>query len=1054
MRELAHRKLPDNNYSDDSVKIIANLAQSRDWQIRNISSYLLGTTGSRAFDHIDILVKNCRDNREPVRVNAATALAGLGMEAEPYIRELLLDNDKVVRLTMGMAMLGKAGGVPEHLKDAVSWAAPPIALRGTNLHPDSSFEAYSDKLFGWDVQFIDGAAGYYEICSKRSCSGRQSLKLVKTNAEGYIKLVSKEYVNLSAGTDKWTYRARFQAFDATTNSVLLLRLQNENGELLEDDVNGGCGRQSQSMLRNTPENFWDSRAIIVRQKEHNIKVKPAVIYLGDPGTVYLDDLDFPAVKQKIAEAGPTRQEPHLSYEQAMKIISKRPAANIRLISENGKTRLLLNGEQCIPHFYVPARGVSDAGVFANAGKFKFPMVSFRFDGQAHYPPFTDWSEGTKPDFKLWFDEIEELLKTSPDCYPLICIKVPPMKNFAELYPDELWRDSRNLPAIGSKTHMFTFSNKLSGNCDRFWPSQFSDKAYAYSHQIFREFLTELKKKPYAHIIAGTLIGGGHDAQFMIYCNDFSLPALREWRKFLRERYKTDAALAEAWNKPDAKIDSAEVPPDLKPERDNLMFYNPATAMPGVDYRRFRERQIWKNSEAFARDFKEIMGKNKLALTWCMDGGWHKDFDYFLKSEYLDGFGAQPNYQFRTPGHSGGLVYPDSSINLHGKLAIAELDTRCWGRGIYNEVYTQWVGTPLDRKHFVNSVYKELGTQIAKHQGYWFFDICNGTYRQKDAMELIARSSEIAGKVFQKAALDRFVPGAALIFHRDSIFFESPRNMWSTANLPALLVNEMAHAMRISGVPFTGYFLDDVMKNPALIDRHKVLIFPQSFMLNDQERKFISSLKNKKRTLVWIYAPGIINEKNISLRGIEEITGISVDSDPAKVEHIKVRYVKSADPLAHDLPPIGGTAETFRHWYSLSKNESVHKRFAQRFDITDKNVSVLGRYAANGKTATAVKRFPEWSSIYCAAPGGLDAQLLFNIAKENGIYCAADRPGLICDVNDFFMNIHAQKGGKYRINLPLKSTVKDAITGKTVAVNAESFICDIEAQQTKWFLLER
>ena len=927
-------------------------------------------------------------------------------------------------------------------------------MRGSGLHPDSSFEAYPDCLFGWDVVFSDGAAGYYEICRNRSNHGRQCLKIVRTNAEGQIKLISRQFVTIPAGKEKLTFRANFQTSDATMNSVMLLRLQTPEGYLLEDDVNGGCGRQSQSMLRNTPDNYWDSRAIIIRQTSVPRKVKPAVILLGNPGTVYLDDVDFPAVRQKIAEAGPARIEPEASLDEAMKTISRREPADIRLVSENGRTRLMLNNIQTVPSFYVPARGVSEAGLFADKAKFKFPMVSLRFDGQANYPPFTDWSDGSKPDFKLWFREIEELLRQAPSAYPMICIKVPPMKNFAQLYPDELWRNAEGVPATGSKTHMFTFSEKLSGVCDRFWPSQFSEYAYADSRRIFREFLYELKKKPYAHIIAGVLIGGGHDAQFMIYCNDYSKPALKAWRKFLRERYKTDAALAAAWNMPGATIDNAAIPPDLKAEKGNPMFHDPRSSMAGVDFRRFRERQIWKNSEAFARDFKEIMGRNKLALTWCMDGGWHKDFEYLLKSKYLDGFGAQPSYYARMPGYSGGLVYPDRSFGLHGKIAIAELDTRCWGRGIYNEVYTQWVGTPLDRRSFVNSVYKELGRQLAMHHGYWFFDICNGTYRQKDAVELISLSQKTAVRLSAKASQDNFTPGAAMIFHRDSIFFESPRNMWSTANLPAQLVNEMAHHIRIAGVPFTGYFMDDVMADPTLLKKHRILIFPNSFMLNASERKFISTLKSNKNILVWVYAPGIISEKGISTEGIEEVTGMKVSTDPRKVEHIKVRSVKSSDPLAKDLLPISGIAETFRHWYSLSKEESVHKRFAQKFDIVDGNVTVLGRYLGSNKTALAVRRYPDYTSVYCAAPGGLGADLFFNLAKEAGIYRVSDRPGLIADVNDFFMNIHAYSGGRYKIDLPLKSTVIDALSGKTIAENADSFVCDFEAQETRWFLLER
>jgi hypothetical protein len=92
-------------------------------------------------------------------------------------------------------------------------------------------------------------------------------------------------------------------------------------------------------------------------------------------------------------------------------------------------------------------------------------------------------------------------------------------------------------------------------------------------------------------------------------------------------------------------------------------------------------------------------------------------------------------------------------------------------------------------------------------------------------------------------------------------------------------------------------------------------------------------------------------------------------------------------------------------------------------------------------------------VLCAAPGGLDAELFYNIAKATGIYVLSE-PGLYGEVNDFFISLHGCKSKKYTISLPRKvKVVKNAWSNEVIARDCDKITLDIAAWQSMWLTLE-
>lgn len=1030
--------------------------------VRNRACYMLGEMGSEAAAAAKVIAENLENTNEFLRVQAAVALTKLGPSAYPIIRRILLGANKVHRLTVGTAVRGMANGVPEELQKELDWANPPVMLFGDSHLPDGSFEgSTNENLVGWEISFEDGATGHWTIDEDRARTGMQSLKITKTNGLGYIKLRSICPVIVPAGKEVWTLRSYFQCFDTSYNTLLLPRLENESGSLIWDDtgLNGGAGWQSQSLLRNTPEHYWDSRMIMYRQRENEQQLKVVFALYGNPATVWLDDVEFPASPWIAHASGPTYPQPSLSFAEAIEKISARPRSSLEIKRLNGKSTLTLNGEKNAAALYLATNGaLGDFQAITADGGVKLPVVRLSLRSNPRYPPFTvEDNSDDKNDFSKFFTIIEQALCQAPDSYVILGLNIAFPDDYIERNPEEAWLNEKGEKAWGTPGHMRGFAEELPGggridHPNIWWPSQYSEKAFAEADEMIREFLLQLKEKPYAHIISGVFISGGHDGQFMIHKRDYSYACLEKWREFLRERYTTDQNLAKNWNQPGATIAGAEILPD-KPEDlsedDNTLFYQPEKHQAFVDFKEFEERQIWKNFERYAKIFKDVFGMDKLAMSWCMGGGWNKNFDYFFASDYLDAFVAQPSYEYRQPGSSGNLNVTAESCSFHGKLSIVELDTRNWMRGVYNELVTQRIGTPTSANHFATVILKEAGRMLAHYQGFWHFDIGQNAYRHPVATEIIKKINDAANWVCSNVESDKFTADVAVVYHQQSQYWNIPWR-YSRSNFPSTIINDQIYSMRTSGIAFDSIFLADLMANPEF-QKYKVYIFMNTFHLNEKETQFIrEKLQRDGKVLVWNYAPGFLSEKGISVDQVSALTGIKTVYNPEPSSPLCEPIAGAA--LSENLQPNLGLGDVYQRRFSLRKNNSWRMNMP-RFWLNDEAASAVARYYDTGQTAVAMKRFPQWTSIYSAQLGGIDAELLHNIVREAGAYTLTDRSGLIVDMNGNFISLHAFKGGTYRLNLPKKSTVYDVMSGKTLAKDTDNFDLQIKAQSSMWLLLK-
>ncbi|MDD5706070.1 MAG: hypothetical protein PHR35_09100, partial [Kiritimatiellae bacterium] len=413
-------------FKPDIDSFLIDKMQSSDKSVAAAAIVAAGALGGKGEQAIPVLARLAADPaNERIRVCAINSLITIGPGAIPTIKELLMSADKSLALSMATAVRGM-NRIPEELKNAVDWANPAVAAENGSLLANYSFEADDCAIPGWSVSLEDGAEGTFAIDPSRSRTGLKSVKMTKSNGVGILRLRTAEPVIIDPGSEVLTYRIYFQAVGASPSSLLLLRFEDEHGNLIGDDsgIHGGAGWESQSILRNTPGQFWDRRMIMIKRAEVPRKYFLNVLVYGNPATVWIDDVEFPATPWKGAAAGPTLPQPAVTLAEAMKIIEKRQTVEAKVEAINGHAVLKVNGRAVSPVLYVaPTAPFADFKLMANEGRVDFPVVYVDFMNEAYR---YDAARGSYPfgrpllkkegqyDFTSAFRVLENALRHCPE----------------------------------------------------------------------------------------------------------------------------------------------------------------------------------------------------------------------------------------------------------------------------------------------------------------------------------------------------------------------------------------------------------------------------------------------------------------------------------------------------------------------------------------------------------------------------------------------------------------------------------------------------------------
>jgi len=238
-----------------------------------------------------------------------------------------------------------------------------------------------------------------------------------------------------------------------------------------------------------------------------------------------------------------------------------------------------------------------------------------------------------------------------------------------------------------------------------------------------------------------------------------------------------------------------------------------------------------------------------------------------------------------------------------------------------------------------------------------------------------------------------------------------------------------------GAPFDVYLLQDLLEGN--LPPYKLCIFLNVFRLDVKRRAALKrAIRRDKRMSLWIYAPGLIKD-GLSLEHMTDLTGFrfGIGEQPwGPLVHI----TDFGHPITRDL-----NQDLF--WGTNSK-------LAPLFHVDDPEAQVLGQVVysqGNCKPGFAVKTFPEWTSVYSAAPN-LPASVLRGIARFAGVHIYSDA-GDVLYASRQLLGVHTAGGGNRTFKLPRRvEVVFDLFENKAVAKNAAEFEANLSRASTSLF----
>jgi len=178
----------------------------------------------------------------------------------------------------------------------------------------------------------------------------------------------------------------------------------------------------------------------------------------------------------------------------------------------------------------------------------------------------------------------------------------------------------------------------------------------------------------------------------------------------------------------------------------------------------------------------------------------------------------------------------------------------------------------------------------------------------------------------------------------------------------------------------------------------------------------------------MYAPGLINER-ASAENISRLIGFEV----TQISEPRISELKSAKArLLGNAAKLLGVAEG----HSFGTTFVPSPLFAVQAGQPD--VVTLGTYDGGTDIAMAMKRLPDWTSVFCGTLQ-MSSETLRGLARLAGAR-------VYCDTNDVisacpgFLSIHATEAGEKTLIFPRDVRLRDLYTGEdlTTARNRCTF----------------
>ena len=549
-------------------------------------------------------------------------------------------------------------------------------------------------------------------------------------------------------------------------------------------------------------------------------------------------------------------------------------------------------------------------------------------------------------------------------------------------------------------------------------SMASDKWRDATSDKLAQFCNEFAKTDEGNALIGIQVAYGiygewHQWGTMENEADFSIPMQNHFKKWLKEKYKTNEQLQKEWANNDITFDKVTIPnTDERAITSAGIFRNPFTDAKVIDYYSCQHELVADNIIHFCKVVKDSWPRPIITGTFYgyffsvfgrQASGGHLGVQKVLKSEYVDYLSAPQAYYTENGYHAGEPYRSRSLIHsafLNNKLWLDEYDQqprRTWPYLAVTDNREVYEKTVIEN---VSQIKRNMLFTLLKGQGLWFYDFgpasmhlnpendqnkqsgTNGYWDNPIYMESIGKVKKITDEFLHeeyKSAAD-----VLAIYDTKSIMY-MPSTVDKKCPITHQILNWTTLAMYYSGVLFDPIHIDDLEK--VDMSQYKAVVFFNTFVMSEKDKELIKTkVASQNRHLIWMYAPAYIKGKELSADFVSDIVNIDLKTiDYKETPKIKI------DKGFVDVP-----------------DQSAWGVLNPVFYINDDQAKTLGSYIGINKVGFGYKELENYTSWYIGVPI-FDYQLFSKIFEKAGVQTYADEKDIIYGGGDLIM-IHSVKKG--------------------------------------------
>lgn len=372
-----------------------------------------------------------------------------------------------------------------------------------------------------------------------------------------------------------------------------------------------------------------------------------------------------------------------------------------------------------------------------------------------------------------------------------------------------------------------------------------------------------------------------------YEGDYSEPMLRFFRNYLKEKYKTNEALCEAW-KESVTFETAELAtPSMRHElQDNNAYRYPEGSMRAIDSLKCFHLGAPYAISKFAKQLKESWGEGLLVGAFygyyfgCGDVFSRMLEPHLLLNDKNIDFLAAPNAYTanKFSGNTAFLRYCAESVRLNGKLFLNEMDQGY--KAFYNYRGKGNVYLCENNEEYNSLMKRNVLENVLRGMGAWYFDhnhpedfykpIKIGYWDDPERLAAIKEVREFTGKIPEIRPNYTSCADVLLVFDTESVYYqglyEGAQDKHNTYNQ-----FDFWDAIAKSGVAYDTIWLYDLLK--CDITKYKCVLFVSCDAMCKKEYAYIrKTVMGGGRTVAFIGNNGYIVDNKMALSNMSELYG--------------------------------------------------------------------------------------------------------------------------------------------------------------------------------------